>query len=331
MVSTNSMRRGGSGSTEFARHPRIPLQLAERIYPPAVIILPLVGVIAAAARVSQVGLHWVPVGSFLVCYTLVGLGVAIGYHRLISHNSFRTHRITRHVLAVLGTASGQGLFFNWISDHRRHHIVTDAPGDPHSPYWRDEEALHGLRGLLHAHVGWMFQPRHAGRDDLIPDLLSDPVMRCIDRFSVPIVLVGLALPALVVLGLGGGGALAMDAVLWGGFVRMFALNHTTWCVNSLGHAQGPQHFDSHDESRDHPLLALLAFGDGWHNGHHAFPKSARHGLIHGQHDPAYAVIRMLARLGLAWDIQLPNQGKVKRKLLSIEGVRPVAGLPGEHN
>lgn len=310
-----------------ARRERVPLRLAERIYPPAVIILPLLGVVAAASRATQEGIHPVSVASFLVCYTLIGLGLALGYHRLISHNAFRTHRVTRYVFAVLGTMSGQGLFFNWIADHRLHHTVTDAPGDPHSPHWRDEEALHGIRGLLHAHVGWMFGPRQAGRDKLIPDLLSDPVMRGIDRFSAAIVIIGLTLPGALVLGFGGGASLAMDAVLWGGGVRMFVLNHTTWCVNSLGHSHGPRHFASRDESRDHPLLAMLAFGDGWHNGHHAFPKSARHGLIRGQLDPAYGVIRMLARVGLAWDVQLPTRDKVAGRLLRADVTQPASGLP----
>jgi stearoyl-CoA desaturase (delta-9 desaturase) len=305
----------------------VPLTVAERWYPPCVILLPLAGVIMAAVGITRGRLSLVAVTSFLGAYALIGLGVALGYHRLIAHNAFQTHPSVRYILAVLGTMSGQGTFFNWIADHRLHHVVTDVPGDPHSPHWRDDERLGGLRGLLHAHVGWLFLPRHEGRDALIPDLVGDPIMRWIDRRSVPIVFAGLAIPGMIAFALTGNTAAVVDAMLWAGPVRMFALNHTTWCVNSLGHAHGPRHFASGDESRDHPLLAMLAFGDGWHNGHHAFPKSARHGLVRGQIDPAFEVIRLLERLGIAWDVHLPYHDRVERKLIAQRDGAPARGLP----
>lgn len=298
------------------RHPMRRLTLAERLYPPAVIVLPVAGVVLAALFAVRTASPVISVAAFGVMYTMVGLGLALGYHRLLSHASFETSRPVRYALAVLGTMSGQGLFFNWIADHRLHHAHTDAPGDPHSPHWCDRQELSGLAGLMHAHVGWMFRPRRGGLELLIPDLTADAGMRMIDRLSPLIVLGGLALPPFVVLL---GGATATDAAaafLWGGPVRMFVLNHTTWCVNSIGHAHGPQHFESRDQSRDHPVLAWLAFGDGWHNGHHAFPRSARHGLVRGQFDPCYEVIKLMARLGLAWNVYLPSADRVKRKLLA---------------
>ena len=312
-------------------HPWIPLRLIERIYPPSVIFIPLAGVLIAVSRITRAPVMWVALTSFLVMYTSVGLGLTLGFHRLLAHAAFGAPKWMRYTLAVLGTMSGQGLFFNWIADHRLHHVCTDCPGDPHSPHWSDRQELSGLQGLLHAHMGWMFGPRRAGLDRLIPDLVSDSGMRAIDHYSALLVVLGLALPGVVVVLLGGSTEFVVQALLWGGPVRMFVLNHTTWSVNSIGHSHGAQHFASDDESRDHPVLAFLAFGDGWHNGHHAFPKSARHGLLQGQWDSGYGVIRLLERLGLVWDVYLPHADRVRRKLVPDVRRTVSVDLPSSHS
>jgi stearoyl-CoA desaturase (delta-9 desaturase) len=251
-------------------------------------------------------LRWSDVAVFGVMYLATGLGITVGFHRLFTHRAFKTGPATRAVLAVLGSMAVEGPITAWVADHRKHHAFTDVEGDPHSPHVDHGGGLRGaLRGLLHAHVGWLFIHTHrAAKARFAPDLLADPVVRFVDRWFFGWVLAGLALPFAMGWLIGGSIGHAWTGLLWGGAVRMLLLHHVTYSINSLCHFFGRKRFDTGDESRNLAWLAPLSFGEAWHNNHHAFPTSARHGLsrIERLLDPSAIVIGALERLGLAWDV-----------------------------
>jgi stearoyl-CoA desaturase (delta-9 desaturase) len=256
------------------------------------------GVIHAADH----GLAWTDVVVFFVVYILCGLGVTVGFHRLLTHRAFKTSPAVRALFAILGSAAVEGPVIEWVANHRKHHAYSDCDGDPHSPH------LHGggwggaLRGLWHAHLGWVFQPGVADPQRYAPDLLADPVIVFVDRTFVLWVAVGLALPFGLGVALGGTVAAGLTGLLWGGAVRMLVLHHVTFSINSLCHVFGRRPYATGDESRNLGWLAAASFGEAWHNNHHAFPTSATHGLERRQFDPSALVIGGLERAGLAWDV-----------------------------
>jgi stearoyl-CoA desaturase (delta-9 desaturase) len=249
-------------------------------------------------------LHWQDVLVLTVCYVLTGLGVTVGYHRLFTHRSFKTTRGVRVTLAVLGSMAVEGPVLEWVATHRKHHRFTDRPGDPHSPHLDDAPGWRGaLHGLAHAHIGWMLR----GQDMANParyakDLLGNRDLRFISRTFPLWVLAGLALPFGMGVALTGSLAGGLTGLLWGGAVRILLLHHITFSINSLCHYFGRRPFTTGDESRNLAWLAPLAFGEAWHNNHHAFPTSARHGLGPRQIDPSGWLIAMLERWHLAWDV-----------------------------
>ena len=277
----------------------------DRFLTGTVTVLPFVGLFVAGWQTWNDLLHWHDVVVFCVLYLLCGLGVTVGFHRLLTHRSFRTGPVVRGTLAVLGSAAIEGPVTAWVADHRKHHAFSDEEGDPHSPHVGHGGGVRGtLRGLLHAHVGWLFIHTHRGnKQRYAPDLLADPVIRFVDRTFVLWVAVGLLVPAGLGYLLGGTLAAALTGLLWGGLVRMFVVHHVTYSINSLCHVFGNRPFETRDESRNLGWLALPTFGEAWHNNHHAFPTSAVHGLERRQVDVSAAVIGMLERLGLAWDVQ----------------------------
>jgi len=241
---------------------------------------------------------------FFVLYMLTGLGVTVGFHRMLTHRSFKAGPVVRGILAILGSAAVEGPAISWVADHRKHHRFSDREGDPHSPHvdhgvgW-----LGALRGLLHAHMGWLFRhDQRGGRARYAPDLLDDPVISFVDRTFVLWVLAGLALPFGLGVAIGGSVAAGLTGLLWGGAVRMFVLHHVTYSINSICHVFGRRQFRTSDESRNVFWLALPSFGESWHNNHHAFPTSATHGLGRWQLDPSAIAIRGLEACGLAWDV-----------------------------
>ena len=241
---------------------------------------------------------------FVVTYTLTGLGVTVGFHRLLTHRSFRTYRWVRVAAAILGSAAVEGPVIEWVATHRKHHRFSDAEGDPHSPHVGRRGGLIGaLGGLVHAHIGWVFSdPEVADEARYAKDLLDDRAIVFVDRTFVVWALAGLAFPFGLGVALTGSVIGGLTAMLWGGAARLFVLHHATFSVNSLCHFFGRQPFATGDESRNLAWLAPLTFGESWHNGHHAFPTSARHGLERRQLDLSAVVISGLERVGLAWDV-----------------------------
>jgi len=263
-------------------------------------------------------LHWQDLAVLAVSYALTGAGITVGYHRLFTHRSFKTGRPLRALFAVLGSAAVEGPVIEWVSTHRKHHRFSDRPGDPHSPHVDHGVGWGGaLRGLFHAHVGWMLRGiDRANPERYAKDLLADPVLRTVDRTFFLWVLLGLAFPFGLGFALTGSLLGGLTGLLWGGAVRILFLHQATFSINSLCHFFGRRRFPTHDESRNLAWLALPTFGEAWHNNHHAFPTSAHHGLTRWQLDPGGWLIDALERVGLAWDVVRIAAGAQRAKLAS---------------
>jgi stearoyl-CoA desaturase (delta-9 desaturase) len=263
-------------------------------------------------------LHWSDLAVFGILYVLTGLGVTVGFHRLFTHRAFATTSWLRGVFAALGSVAIEGPVISWVADHRKHHAFSDQPGDPHSPHVDHGVGWRGaLRGLAHAHMGWLFLHTQRGaRKRYAPDLLADPVVRWVDRTFVFWALGGFV--AAFGLGwlIGGTVSAGLTGLLWGGAVRLLVLHHVTYSINSLCHYFGRRRFDTGDESRNLAWLSLLSFGEAWHNNHHAFPTSAAHGLRWWELDIASLVIRSLERVGLAWNVVRIDPSRQQGKLLA---------------
>jgi stearoyl-CoA desaturase (Delta-9 desaturase) len=248
-------------------------------------------------------------------YLMTAVGITVGFHRLLTHRSFQTSKPIEYAFAVLGSMAVQGPVVSWVADHRKHHAHTDEEGDPHSPHVGHESGLSGmLSGLWHAHAGWLMSTQ--GRADwrrFAPDLYEDSGMRAIGRAFVPLVLLSLALPALAGYMVSGTVVGAATGLLWGGLVRIFFVHHVTWSVNSVCHFFGSRRFDTDDHSTNVFWLALPSLGESWHHNHHAFPRSATHGLKRGELDPSAAIITTMEKLGLARNvIRIPAERQAQR-------------------
>lgn len=237
-------------------------------------------------------------------YLLTATGITVGFHRLLTHRSFQTSKPLEYLFAVLGSMAVQGPVISWVADHRKHHAHTDVAGDPHSPHVGHGGGVRGvLAGLWHAHSGWLMSTQ--GRADwkrYAAELYEDPGMRTISRRFVPLVLVSLALPALAGYLVSGTIAGAATGFLWGGLVRVFFVHHITWSVNSVCHFVGSRRFDVEDKSTNVFWLALPSLGESWHHNHHAFPRSAVHGLRRWEVDLSASIISTMEKLGLAWNV-----------------------------
>ena len=272
------------------------------------VVLPVVGLVVAVVLLWDELVGPGPLVVTGVMYVLTGLGITVGFHRLLTHRSFATVRPIRAALAILGSMAVQGPVINWVADHRKHHTFADEDGDPHSPHTTRRKGLIGaLTGLAHAHVGWLFTD--AGRADrarYARDLVTDPVIRFVDATFALWVALGLLIPFAAGFILTGTLVGALIVLLWGGLVRIFLLHHVTFAINSLCHFLGRRRFATADESRNVFWLAPLSFGEAWHNNHHAFPTSAFHGLRLRELDPGGWLIALLEKLGLAWDVRRPG-------------------------
>jgi stearoyl-CoA desaturase (Delta-9 desaturase) len=277
---------------------------ADRIVTTIVTVVPAVGLGWAADQAWGGALHWHDLVVFAVTYVLTGLGVTVGFHRLFTHRSLSTYPFVRGVLAALGSAAVEGPVIEWVANHRMHHAYSDREGDPHSPHVGHGGGWSGaLRGLAHAHLGWVFgMAGVASEQRYACDLLADPVVSFVDRTFVVWVLAGLALPFGLGVALTGSVIGGLTGLLWGGAVRIFCLHHATFSINSLCHFFGRKAYATDDESRNLAWLAIPTLGEAWHNNHHAFPTAASHGHGRSQLDPSAGVIWALERCGLAWDV-----------------------------
>ena len=259
-------------------------------------------------------LYWQDIVIFLACYIPSALGITVGYHRLLTHRSFRCGPVVRALLIICGATALEGPPIEWVANHRKHHAFSDEHGDPHSPHvghgtgWRAP-----LRGLWHAHLGWVFGAGFANQRRYAPDLFDDPVIVFIDRTFLLWALVGLAIPFGLGYALTGTLTGALLGLLWGGAVRILVLHHVTFSINSLCHFFGRQDYATGDESRNLAWLAPLSLGEAWHNNHHAFPTSAAHGLRRRQLDLSWLLIEALSKVGLASDVVTISSDRREKK------------------
>jgi stearoyl-CoA desaturase (delta-9 desaturase) len=277
---------------------------AHRLITGLITVLPFVGLGIAIWQTWQHDLSWSDVIVFVIVYVFTGLGVTVGFHRLLTHRSFKTSPFIRGLLAALGSAAIEGPVISWVADHRKHHAYSDRDGDPHSPHVGFGPGLRGaLSGLFHAHVGWLFiHTQRGARERYAPDLLGDPVIEWINRTFLMWAAIGLAIPFGLGVAIGHTLKSGLTGLLWGGLVRMLVVHHVTYSINSLCHSFGRRPFATDDESRNLAWLSPFTFGEAWHNNHHAFPTSAIHGLRRWQFDPSAYVILALERAGLVWDV-----------------------------
>jgi stearoyl-CoA desaturase (delta-9 desaturase) len=263
-------------------------------------------------------LQWQDLLILALSYMIVGTGITVGFHRLLTHRSFKCHRVVRAGFAALGSAAAEGPVIDWVATHRKHHQFSDIEGDPHSPHVGHGSGWRGaLSGLLHAHVGWVFSDMEvADEQRYAKDLLADPLIRFVDRTFVLWVVAGLAAAFGLGVALTGTVTGGLVALLWGGAARIFFMHHATFSINSLCHFFGRHDYDTGDESRNLAWLAIPTWGEAWHNNHHAFPTSYRHGLKRWQIDPSAAIIRAMEMIGLAWDVVRVNPERRDRKAVA---------------
>lgn len=296
------------------------------------VLLPLMGLAGALLLLWGASFNWSYLAVMGGMAIVSAAGITIGYHRLCTHKSFKTSASLRYLFAAAGSMAVQGPVIRWCAEHRKHHQHSDAEGDPHSPHvsasgsW-GQGIRATLRGALHAHVGWLLRPSGEGLGKYAVDLRKDGAVVLANRQFLLWVIAGLLIPAVL------GGLLAMSwmgvllGFLWGGLVRVLLVHHITWSVNSVCHLWGTRPFDSHDESRNNPLVGVLALGEGWHNNHHAFPTSARHGLRWWELDLSYLFIRILETLGLARDVRVPSPERVRSRKRTGANPRRPGGSP----
>jgi len=279
------------------------------------VLLPFLGFVVAVVLLWNTLVDWADLAVMLVMYVISITGVTLGFHRLLTHRSFQTFKPVEYTLAILGSLAVQGPVISWVADHRKHHAHTDQEGDPHSPHGHGGGLRGAVAGLFYAHMGWLFHV--SGTSDharYARELHEDRGMRFIHSTFGLWVTVGLLLPA-------GLGYLldptlegALTAALWGGPVRIFALHHVTWSINSVCHFFGTRRFAVDDHSTNVFWLSLLSFGESWHHNHHTFPRSARHGLRWWEIDPTAWLIRGMQRLRLAWNVVEISPERQQQKL-----------------
>lgn len=293
-------------------------ETTDRIATGLVTCAPFVLLGLAAWQTWSDALRWSDLAALAMIYLLTGAGVTVGFHRLLTHRSFATSAALRGVLGALGSAAIEGPVISWVADHRKHHACSDREGDPHSPHVDHGRGWRGtLKGLYHAHLGWLFiHTQRGSKERFAPDLIRDPVIGFVDRTFLVWAALGLAVAFGLGVALGDSVSAGLTALLWGGAVRIFLLHHVTYSVNSLCHMFGRQRYATNDESRNLRWLALPTLGEAWHNNHHAFPSSAVHGLGRWEFDPSALLIGALERLGLVWDVVRIDPRRRARKALT---------------
>jgi stearoyl-CoA desaturase (Delta-9 desaturase) len=268
----------------------------------------LVPITGAAIAVAVAALYGRPIHAKLTLVVMLfvtGTGATIGYHRLFAHRSFVTFRPVEWTLMVLGCMVSGPPFF-WIATHRVHHRYSDRHGDPHSPHIWSGRQLGLLRGCWHSYFAWLHAYGYTYQPSAIRDLTCRPDLVWIDRNWHLWYFLGLAVPGLVGFLIGGTAYDALIGFLWGGLLRHFLMLQALFAISAVCHLWGTRPYDTVDRSHNNFILGVIGFGEGWHNNHHAFPSSARHGFQWWQVDLAWYVIWLMERFGLAWQVKRPK-------------------------
>jgi stearoyl-CoA desaturase (delta-9 desaturase) len=278
------------------------------------VAVPLLAVVLAIPVAWGGWLGWTDLVLAFVFYVIAAGGITVGFHRHFTHGSFKAPKWVSVALAVAGSTAVQGSLGQWVADHRRHHARSDEEGDPHSP-WRYGTSRRAVaKGLVYAHVGWLFDGQQTSIERYAPDIRADAALQRVSRYFPLIVLSTILLPAIL------GGLLtwswqgALTALFWAGLVRIALVHHVTWSINSICHVFGQRPFRTRDLATNNRWLALPSLGESWHNLHHAEPTAARHGVLRGQVDISAGVIRAMERMRLARDVRWPNPARLAAKL-----------------
>ncbi len=265
------------------------------------VVFPFIGTLVAIVMLWNRAVDVTDLIVLVVMYMVTAVGITVGFHRLLTHRAFASYPWVERTFAVLGSLSVQGSVMDWVADHRKHHAHTDREGDPHSPHVGHGS---GLSGLWHAHVGWLLETQgQADWKKYAAELYEDPAMRMIGRRFPQLAVLSLAIPTVADWALHDFTAAgALRGLVWGGLVRIFFVHHVTWSVNSVCHFFGSRRFDIDDHSTNVGWLAVLSLGESWHHNHHAFPRSAYHGLRWWEVDPSGVIIAGMQKVGLAWNV-----------------------------
>lgn len=299
-------------------------------------VSPLVGKSARQKQVTAFAIMAIPFIGFLVClnwmyegrattldYTLFGvfyflhmMGITVGFHRYLAHKTFSTSKFFEGFLMICGSLAGQGPIMFWITTHRRHHAFSDREGDPHSPNLMGKGPLGKLKGLWYAHMPWMMAKEVSVWTVFGPDVLSNRRLFFYHRTYFWWLLLGLVLPAAIGGLIGGSIEAAVGGFLFGGLGRMFLANQAAWCVGSISHMFGSRPFRTNDASANNWTVAVLTFGEGLQNNHHAFPGSYRHGMVWYEPDLSGWLLKLLSFAGIVWDLKHPDAQTIARARVS---------------
>lgn len=293
----------------------MPLSRSRKISMLVLTILPFVGLVAAVTLLWNEAVGWTDLALFLGLYVICGFGITIGYHRMLTHHAFEAVPPLKAALLVAGSFALQGSALDWAIDHRTHHAYSDKEGDPHSPHHGFAHGPIGaIKGLLHAHMGWMFRHNRTDQErygkDILQDRLTMTVSRLFPLWAVLTFVVPFVLGGLLTMSWKG----AVTGLVWGGLVRLFFNHHVTWSVNSICHFFGKRPFSTSDQSTNNWVLALPSLGESWHHNHHVFPTSAFHGLSWRQIDLSALVIAGWEKIGLVRNVRKPTSEQIVRKL-----------------
>jgi stearoyl-CoA desaturase (delta-9 desaturase) len=292
------------------------------------VVLPFVAFLAAIVLLWNNLVGPTELAIFAFMYLITGIGITVGYHRMLTHRAFNAPRPVRYTLASLGSMAVQGSVLDWVADHRKHHAYADEDGDPHSPHGHGSGIAGALKGLWYAHTGWLFETQGAAtKRRYAKDLLADPGIRWISRWFPGFILLGLLLPALLGYALTGTARGALTALLWGGFVRVFMVHHITWSINSVCHFFGRRRFATDDHSTNVFWLAIPSLGESWHHNHHAFPRAAKQGFRWWEFDVSGLFISGLERLGLAHDVVRIGPERQREREAAQPASAPEAPVP----
>jgi stearoyl-CoA desaturase (delta-9 desaturase) len=290
--------------------------VVDRVLVGVFVAVPFLALLAAVPLAWGWGLGWHDLVLAVTFYYLSGLGVSVGLHRYFTHGSFKAKRGFKVALAIAGSLSIEKPVITWVADHRRHHKYSDKDGDPHSPWRFGADARALAKGLAFAHIGWMFEGDVTSEEKFCPDWLADSDVSAISRWFPGLVAASLLAPPLI------GGLWSMSwqgavtAFFWATLVRIAFLHHITWSINSICHTFGKTDFEVRDKSRNVSWLAILSFGESWHNLHHSDPTCARHGVLKGQIDIAARTIWLAEKLGWVYDVRWPDEARLTAKQAS---------------
>ena len=285
------------------------------------VVVPFLALLLAIVLLWNRAVGAIELSVMAFMYIITGLGITVGYHRMLTHKAFQASKPVEYFWAILGSMAVQGPAIAWVADHRKHHAHTDEEGDPHSPHVGQGS---GLKGLWFAHVGWLTKTQGSAEfRKYAPDLCEDKGMRWISRNFLAFVGLSLLIPFVLGFVLHGFSITgALWTLLWAGFVRMFFLHHATWSINSVCHFFGKRRFDVEDKSTNVAWLAIPTFGESWHHNHHAFPRSARQGLGKWEVDLSAMVIWTMEKLGLVTNVVRIAPERQAAKLVGAKPPEP---------